>query len=76
MDNVNSQITDAQAFEDLVSKVQEMDTPEQATSAVADLAGIDSTELQKFLEEKSGISPDEEAQGSVMAAAASVAFHC
>lgn len=51
-------------------------TAENADETLAKLTGIDSQELQKFLEEKSGIAPDEEAQGSVMAAAASVAFHC
>nr|BAN83916.1 thioviridamide precursor peptide [Streptomyces olivoviridis]BBI93400.1 precursor peptide for JBIR-140 [Streptomyces olivoviridis]BBI93430.1 precursor peotide for JBIR-140 [synthetic construct] len=71
-----TQITDVQAFEDLVAKVQEMDGPAQASSTVAALAGLDAAELQNFLEEKSGISPDEEAQGSVMAAAASIALHC
>ncbi|HWH00059.1 MAG TPA: thioviridamide family RiPP peptide [Pilimelia sp.] len=49
---------------------------EQVDETLAGLTGIDSVELQKFLEEKSGIAPDEEAQGSVMAAAASIAFHC
>ncbi|WP_129307709.1 thioviridamide family RiPP peptide [Streptomyces sp. L2] len=71
-----TQITDVQAFEDLVAKVQEMDGAAEASSTVAALAGLDAAELQTFLEEKSGISPDEEAQGSVMAAAASVALHC
>ncbi|NJC71912.1 thioviridamide family RiPP peptide [Planosporangium thailandense] len=47
---------------------------EDADKALAGLTGIDSEELQKFLEEKAGIAPDEEAQGTVMAAAASIAF--
>jgi len=49
---------------------------EKMDETLAELTGIDSAELQKFLEEKSGIAPDEEAQGSVMAAAASIALHC
>ena len=40
------------------------------------LTGLDEEELQTLLETKSGISPDEDAQGSVMAAAATVALHC
>ena len=69
-------ITDLDAFNDLVSKVEDIEAAEEASFAVASLAGMDAEELQKFLEEKSGINPDEEAQGSVMAAAASIAFHC
>ena len=49
---------------------------DDADLTLAGLTGIDSEELQKFLEEKAGIAPDEEAQGSVMAAAASIALHC
>lgn len=65
--------------EDLVARIQDVDcglASDATAGGIADLSGMDEQELQKFLEEKSGISPDEEAQGSLMAAAATVAVHC
>ncbi|MCF3105984.1 thioviridamide family RiPP peptide [Streptomyces roseoverticillatus] len=78
---------DETAFADLVSKIQDAEAsmtdeqravidPASGEKALEELAGVSPEELQAFLEEKAGISPDEEAQGSVMAAAATVAFHC
>ncbi|WIM96423.1 thioviridamide family RiPP peptide [Actinoplanes oblitus] len=49
---------------------------ESIDQTLASLTGLDSEQLQKFLEEKSGIAPDEEAQGSVMAAIGSIVVHC
>lgn len=67
-----------ESFEELVARVQEFQAGDDAANG-ADidlLTGFDSAELQKFLEEKSGIAADEEAQGSVMSAAVSIAWHC
>lgn len=44
--------------------------------ALRNLSPFSEEELQQFLEERSGISPEEEPQGSLMAAAATVAIHC
>ena len=44
--------------------------------ALKNLSPLSETELQEFLEQRSGISPDEEPQGTLMAAAATVAIHC
>jgi hypothetical protein len=70
-------------LEDLVGKIRAFEgslTEDEQSMFDADalngIAGLSEEDLQKFLEEKAGISPDEEAQGSVMAAAASIAYHC
>lgn len=47
-----------------------------AMNNLSNLSGLSEDDLQKFLEEKSGMSAEEEAQGSVMAAAATAAVHC
>lgn len=78
---------DEAAFGDLVSKIKEAELamtdeqrsvidPAASEKALEELAGVSPEDLQAFLEEKAGISPDEEAQGSVMAAIATVAYHC
>ncbi|KPC82025.1 hypothetical protein ADK82_11860 [Streptomyces sp. NRRL S-4] len=78
---------DEVAFSDLVSKIKEAELamtdeqravidPAAGEKALEELAGVSPEDLQAFLEEKAGISPDEEAQGSVMAAIATVAYHC
>lgn len=74
------------SVEDLVSKIRSVESDlsadqregfsDDAMSNLSNLSGLTEEDLQKFLEEKSGMSAEEEAQGSVMAAAATVAVHC
>ncbi len=41
-----------------------------------ELAGMSSEELQRFLEEKAGMSPDEGAQGTLVSILVSIGYHC
>ncbi|MFW5418957.1 thioviridamide family RiPP peptide [Nocardiopsis sp. CNT-189] len=69
-----------QNIEDLAAQIKAAEAEVVADQGEAldlsSLTGLDEAELQTLLESKSGISADEDAQGSVMAAAASVAAHC
>jgi hypothetical protein len=69
-----------QNIEDLAQQIQAVEadvvTDQADALDLSSLTGLNEEELQTLLESKSGISADEDAQGSVMAAAASVAAHC
>ena len=76
-------VIDETGLADLVGKIQAFEdtlAPEERAAfdgdALSSMSGLSEEELQKFLEEQAGLAPDEEAQGSIMAAAASIAFHC
>lgn len=80
---VHDLVVDENGLADLVGKIQAFEdtlAPEERAAfdgdALSSMSGLSEKELQEFLEEQAGLSPDEEAQGTVMAAAASVAFHC
>jgi hypothetical protein len=65
-------------YEELIAKAESFlaESASMNDEAIEALTGIDATELQGFLEDRAGVNPDEEAQGSVMAAAVSIVMHC
>lgn len=78
---------DEAGLKDLVYKIRSFErtlTPEQrevvdptlGRGPLPALAGVSPQELQEFLEDKAGLSPAEEAQGTPLAAAVSIAYHC
>lgn len=60
-------------LQELMAKVRQA---EEGSLGAHEIAGVSPEELQDFLENKAGIPADEEAQGSPLAAAVSVAYHC
>lgn len=60
-------------FRDLMGKVKEA---EAGNAQLHDVAGVSPEELQEFLENKAGLAPEEEAVGTPLAAAVSIAYHC
>jgi hypothetical protein len=76
-------VIDETGLADLVGKIQAFEdslAPEERTAfdgdALNSMTGLSETDLQRFLEEQAGLSPDEEAQGSLMAAVATAVIHC
>lgn len=68
----------------LVAKIQELDDVQELdlnndavfSAATNDLSGMSEEELQKFLEQGTGISPQEEPQAIISAAATTAVAHC
>jgi len=60
-------------LQELINKLQDV---KKGYTTLHDVAGVSKAELQDFLENKAGLSPDEEAQGTPLAAAVSIAYHC
>jgi hypothetical protein len=60
-------------FKSLIDQVKQV---EQGNAELHDIAGVSPEELQEFLENKAGLAPEEESQGTPMAAAVSIAYHC
>jgi hypothetical protein len=65
---------------DLMSQVKEDDFQnidlESVDVSFSELAGISAEELQQFLEDKVGVSPDESIQGTFTGALVTPATHC
>jgi hypothetical protein len=60
-------------FRQLMDQVREA---EQGTTPLHELAGVSPDELQDFLQNKAGLSPDEEAVGTPLAAVVTMVVHC
>ncbi|WP_217209174.1 thioviridamide family RiPP peptide [Streptomyces sp. AC550_RSS872] len=68
-----------QNLDDLVAQIQAEESAADATTsdeAFSELAGVSPEELQQFLEEKVGMSPDEGVQGSFISVVVTAATHC
>ncbi|GIH62565.1 MULTISPECIES: thioviridamide family RiPP peptide [Microbispora] len=65
---------------ELMGRVEEDDVQsidiESVDVSFSELAGISAEELQRFLEDKVGVSPDESIQGTFTGALVTPATHC
>ncbi|TFI52252.1 thioviridamide family RiPP peptide [Mastigocladus laminosus UU774] len=74
IDNVMNQLPlSEEELRELMNRIKQV---EAGSMQLHEVAGVSPEELQEFLENKAGLSPEEESQGSPMAAAVSIAYHC